>query len=124
MNLSDLSSSEFLASDDFIVGTIMPAVVIERMQMVDVAIPNSTKKQAKAVMYFKGAQKGYVVNKNVGREIAKALGATKNIDKAWLGASIQLKVVGDVRRPDGSRGNAFRLHAATPAPAPAAGVPS
>ena len=109
MNLSDLSEGEFLASDDFAVGEVFPVLIIERLEQKPVSIPNSTKKQTKVVVYFKGAKKGWVVNKTCGREIAKATGAAKNIDKAWIGVGVALKVVGDIRRPDGSRGNAFRI---------------
>lgn len=115
MNLSDLGNSPYLASDDYAIGTIMPAVVIERIQMDDVPVPNSTKKNRKGVMFFKGATKGWVINKTVARAIAKKLGGdTKAIDKTWLGATVQLVVVGDVRRPDGTKGNAFRLYDAWP----------
>ena len=60
-------------------------------------------------MYFVGAAKGWVLNKSEGRKIAKELGEAKNIDKTWIGASVMLHVVGDVRRPDGTKGNAFRV---------------
>lgn len=111
MNVSDLGNSPYLASDDYKVGTLMPPVVIDRIQMSDVSIPNSTKKQSKAVAFFNGATKGWVINKTVARLIAKRTGLdTKGIEKAWVGATIQLVVVGDVRRPDGTKGNAFRLH--------------
>ena len=112
MNLNDLSTSPYLASDDYTVGTVLPPMVIERIKMADVPTPGTTKKQAKATMYFVGQEKGYVINKNVGRRIAKELGTGDNIDKAWLGAVIELKVEGNVRRPDGTSGNAFRLHSA------------
>lgn len=112
INLSDLSSSPYIASDDFAVGTIMPPCVIERIDMAEVPTPGKNRKDPKAVAWFKGARKGYVLTKNVGRAVAKVLGTSKNIDKEWIGAAIQLEVVGDVRRPDGTRGNAFRLHRA------------
>jgi len=112
MNLSDLSSSKFLASDDFAAGTVLPAVEIERIDIQEVPIPNSQKINQKAVAWFKGASKGWVINKTVARQIAKVLGETKNIEKTWIGARIQLVVVADVRRPDGTKGNAFRLHQA------------
>jgi hypothetical protein len=113
MDLKDLSAaSPYLASDDYAVGTVMPPVEIVKIEMQDVPVPNSTKKQAKAVIFLKGVPKGYVVNKNVARKIAQALGETKNIERTWLGAVISLEVVGDVRRPDGTKGNAFRLRSA------------
>lgn len=117
MNLSDLSSSPYLASDDYAVGTILPPVEIVEIKMAEVPVPNSTKKNSKAVAFFKGATKGWCINKTVARQIAKVIGQTKDIDKTWIGAKIQLVVVGDVRRPDGTKGNAFRLHQAWPPPA-------
>jgi hypothetical protein len=133
MDLKDLSAaSPYLASDDYPVGMVMPPVEIVRIEMQDVPIPNSTKKQSKAVIFFKGVQKGYVVNKNVARRIGAALSETKNIERTWLGAMVSLEIVGDVRRPDGTKGNAFRLRSATkgtptaPAqpPAPPTGAPT
>lgn len=115
ISLADLGNSPYIASDDYAVGTIMGKVVIERIDMNDVPTPGKSKKDTKAVAWFKGCQKGYVLTKNVGRAIAKKLGVAKNIDVGWIGATIQLEVVGDVRRPDGTRGNAFRLHDAWPA---------
>jgi hypothetical protein len=124
MHLSDLSTSQFLASDDYIAGTVLPIVEIESIKMTDVPIPNSTKKASKAVIYFKGAGKGYVVNKGVARKIGAILGETKNIDRTWVGAKIQLEVVSGVRRPDGSTGLALRLHAAWKKDAAPADVPA
>lgn len=114
INLSDLGNSPYLASDDYAVGTVLPAVIIERIDMQEIPTAGKSKKDAKAVAWFKGAKKGYVLTKNVGRAIAKKLGVAKDIGNAWVGASIQLQVVGDVRRPDGTRGNAFRLADAWP----------
>lgn len=114
MDLKDISAaSPYLASDDYAVGTVMPPVEIVRVLMEDVPVPGSTKKQAKCVVYFKNVAKGYVVNKNVARKIAAAIGETKSIERTWLGALISLEIVGDVRRPDGTKGNAFRLRSAT-----------
>lgn len=128
MKLSDLSTSPYLASDDYTIGTVMPMVKIERLQFDEVPIPSSTKKQRKVVAYFKGATKGWVMNKTVGRAIARKLSLDTNaIDKTWIGVSLQLVVVGDVRRPDGTKGNAFRLHDAWlpgQEPKAAAGAPA
>lgn len=109
MNLSDLSNSPYLASDDYAVGTVLPLVAIERIVMEDVPTPGKTQKTSKAIAYFVGAKKGWCINKTEARKIAKAVGVATGIDKAWIGVKISLKVVGDVRRPDGSRGNAFRI---------------
>lgn len=115
INLSDLSNGPYLASDDFKVGTVLPAVTIERIVIEEVPTPGSTKKSPKVVAWFKGASKGWVMNKTVGRQIARILGETKNLDTTWIGARVSLKIVGDVRRPDGTKGNAFRLENAWPA---------
>lgn len=120
INLTDISTSPYLASDDYKVGTVLPAVTIERIVMEDVPVPGSTKKQPKVVVWFKGASKGWVMNKQVARQIARIVGETKNLDTTWIGVRVSLKVVGDVRRPDGTKGNAFRLENAWPAESTAA----
>jgi len=117
VNLSDLSTSPFLASADYKPGTLLPIYKIARVQMADVPTPGKKDKQSKATLYFHGEAKGYVMNKNVGRKIAAAIGEDKDLETTWVGASIQLSVVADVRRPDGSHGNAFVLNAAWPASA-------
>lgn len=110
INLADLSNSPYLASDDFPVGMVLPAVAIERIVMEEVPVPNSRKTNLKAIAYFKGATKGWCMSKTVARDIAKAANLpTKDIGTAWVGVTVRLKVVGDVRRPDGTKGNAFRL---------------
>lgn len=115
ISLADLSDSPYLASDDFAVGAVLPAVVIERIEMKAVPIPNSNKTNSKAIAFFRGASKGWCINKTVAREMAKAANLpTKNIGETWVGVTVQLKVVGDVRRPDGTRGNAFRLSGVWP----------
>lgn len=121
MNLSDLSNSPYLASDDYAVGTILPPVTIEKIIMEEVPTPGKTTKTPKAIAYFKGAKKGWCINKTEARKIGKATNATTGIDKAWIGVQIVLKVVGDVRRPDGTRGNAFRIESVT---LPASGAQS
>jgi hypothetical protein len=115
MNLSDLSSSPYLASDDYPVGHLFPPVEIVEIKMCEVPVPNSTKKSSKAVAFFRNATKGWCINKTVARQIAKIVGQAQNIEKTWIGVRIQLVVVGDVRRPDGTKGNAFRLNQAWPA---------
>jgi hypothetical protein len=123
INLADLSNSPYLASDDFPVGMVLPAVQIERIVMEEVPVPNSRKTNLKAIAYFKGATKGWCMNKTVARAIAKAANLqTKDIGTAWIGVTIRLVVVGDVKRPDGTKGNAFRLSEAwAPGQAPKAG---
>jgi len=115
INISDMGTSPFIASADFQIGTVLPRLEIERIDMQEVPTPGKKEKQAKPAVWFKGAKKGYVLTKNVARAIAAKLGiTTKDIGATWPGISIQLEVVGDVRRPDGTRGNAFRLHDAWP----------
>ena len=109
MNLTDLSQSPYLASDDYAVGTVLPLLPVERIVMEDVPVPGKTTKTPKAIAYFTGAKKGWCINKTEARKIAKATGISQNIDKGWIGIKIALKVIGDVRRPDGTRGNAFRI---------------
>jgi hypothetical protein len=118
VNLSDLSNSNLLASDDYAVGTVLPLVPIERITTEDVPRPGSTKKEPKATVWFKGCTKGWVINKTEARKMAKVIGETKNIDKTWIGARVSLRVVGDVRRPDGTKGNAFRVAECLPAESP------
>lgn len=115
MKLSDITASIYLASDDYKVGTIFPSRPIERIEMADVPVPGSAKKQAKCVIFLRDVPKGWVVNKKEARKIAAKLNCTDAIEKGWLGAQIALEVVGDVRRPDGTRGNAFRVHDCKPA---------
>lgn len=122
MNLSDLSNSNLLASDDYAVGTVFPLMAIEKITTEEVARPGTTKKEPKATVWFVGAKKAWVINKTEARKMAKIIGGTKNIDKTWIGARVSLRVVGDVRRPDGTKGNAFRVADCLPAEVPAAPV--
>jgi hypothetical protein len=113
INVSDIAPSPYVASDDFKVGALLPPMVIEAISIGQVPTPGKRDKQSKAVVRFAKAHKGYVLTKNVARAIARRLRiATENIDKEWVGIKVQFKVVGDVRRPDGTKGNAFRLHEA------------
>lgn len=117
MKLSDITASIYLASDDYKVGTVFPHRAIERIEMADVPLPGSAKKQAKCVVFLQGVPKGWVINKKEARKIAAKLNCTDNIEKGWIGAQVALEIVGDVRRPDGTRGNAFRVHDVKPAAA-------
>jgi hypothetical protein len=115
MNLSDITASDFLASNDYKVGTIFPAKEIVRIEMKEVGVPGKPTKQNKCVVFLRDVPKGWVINKQEARKIGAVLGCTTNIEKGWLGASVSLIVVGDVRRPDGGRGNALRVHEVKPA---------
>ena len=113
INIADIAPSPYVASDDFKIGTILPPMTVESISMGQVPTPGKREKQSKAIIRFVGARKGYVLTKNVARAISRRLKiATEGIDKEWVGIKVQLKVVGDVRRPDGTKGNAFRLHEA------------
>lgn len=109
MNLDQVTASEYLAANDYKVGTIFPLSEITKIIMADIGVPGKSTKQPKCVIFLKDAPKGWVVNKQDARKIGAALDCVTSIDKGWLGAHISLKVVGDVRRPDGTRGNAFRV---------------
>jgi hypothetical protein len=121
MNLRDVSASKYVASDDYPVGYTFPLMTIVRIAGEDVPAPGTNRKSRKAVVYFAlikekdgkttraDAAKGWAANTKCLREIGKVLGTTENIDTAWIGAQVQLKVVGDVRRPDGTKGNAIRI---------------
>jgi hypothetical protein len=115
ISLSDCSTSPFLVSNDFEVGTEFPLLAIKSVEMADVPTPGTTKKTRKAIIHFVGGSKGWAANMGCLREIGRALGITKNIDSKWVGARIALKIVGDVRRPDGTKGNAIRIARVEPA---------
>jgi hypothetical protein len=112
IHIRDIGDSPYIASDDYPVGKTLPLLEVSTVTIEDVPVPNSNKKNKKAVVWFKGAKKGWCMNKTEGRKIGAIVGSTENIQDTWVGIKIQLHVVGDVRRPDGTRGNAFRvLHA-------------
>jgi hypothetical protein len=115
VNLSDITAGEFLAANDYSVGTTFPLREIVSLQMKDVATPGKTAKQSKCVIFLNGVPKGWVVNKQVARQIGAAIGCTTSIEKGWVGARVALTIVGDVRRPDGTRGNAIRVSDIQPA---------
>lgn len=118
MNLSDITAGEFLAANDYSVGTNFPLREIMRLEMKDVATPGKTQKQSKCVVFLKDVPKGWVINKQEARKVGAILGSTTSIEKAWLGAFVALTIVGDVRRPDGTRGNAIRILDVKPANKP------
>lgn len=116
ISISDCSNSPYLVANDFEVGTEMPLLAIESISMEDVPQPGSTKKTRKAIIYFTGCKKGWAANVNCLREIGRSLGITKAIDTKWIGAKVALRIVGDVRRPDGTKGNAIRVAKVEAAP--------
>ena len=112
LSLSDLSDGPYLVSDEFTVGTKLPAtgfLTIERVVAEDVPVPGSKRTNRKGVLYFRGAKKGWCANKTELRKLGRIFVQTKNIDQTWLGGRVRLVIVGDVRRPDGTRGNAIRV---------------
>lgn len=116
INLSDLSDGPYLAANDYVVDTIFPPMEIISIKLEDVPVHGKKDKQTMAIVYFKGAKKGWCANKTERRKLGILFNATKNIDTAWIGAKVSLVIVGNVRRPDGTRGNAIRVHEATPPP--------
>lgn len=109
MNLSEITSTIYLAAADYVVGHTFPLLPIERITLEEVPTPGKRDKSKKAIIYLKGAPKGWVANKQCLREIAIATGESRKIEQAWIGTKVALKVIGDVRRPDGTKGNAFRI---------------
>jgi hypothetical protein len=110
-----------MTANDYDVGTEFPLLPIERINMEEVPTPGKNKTTRKAIIYFTGAKKGWAANVNCLREIGKVLGITKAIDTKWIGAKVALRIVGDIRRPDGKTGNAIRISRVEPAmnaPAP------
>jgi len=108
MNLSDISESKYLASADYQVGDTLGPATITKVDREQVPVPNKRETKEKLIIYADGFAKPYAVNNTVKRTIGALLGA-HNIDKTWIGATLTIKVVDNVRRPDGSVGNAFRL---------------
>ena len=115
MNLSDITAGEFLAANDYSVGTTFPLREIIKLEMKEVAIPGKTVRQSKCVIFLRDVPKGWVVNKQEARKIGAVIGCTTSIEKGWLGARLSLTIVGDVKRPDGTRGNAIRVADIQPA---------
>jgi hypothetical protein len=116
INLSDLSDSPYLVANDYVVDTIFPPMEIISIKLEDVPVPGKKDKQTMAIVYFKGAKKGWCANKTERRKLGILFNATKDIDKTWIGAKVSLKIVGNIRRQDGTRGNAIRVYEATPPP--------
>ena len=63
MNLSDITSSDYLASDDYKVETLFPPREITRIEMKEIGVAGKSTKQAKCVIYLKDVPKGWVINK-------------------------------------------------------------
>lgn len=115
MNLTDVTASEYLAANDYKVGTVFPLREIVRITMAEIGVPGKSQKQSKCVVFLKDVPKGWVINKQEARKVGQVLNCVTNIEKGWIGAALSLTIVGDVRRPDGTRGNAFRIADIKPA---------
>ena len=116
INISDLSDSPHLASGDFEVGQILPAVMIERVHMGEIPIEGSQKTNRRAVVTFRGAKKSWVMSKTRGRDIAQMSGVSpKGIDVSFVGVTLQLIVVDGIKNPRGGpKTTGFRVHKAWP----------
>jgi len=130
-DVADATSSTYLASNDFDVGHTTPPLEVLDAKLT--RLPKCPK--PKAVLYLRNAPegKGWVVNDNELRKLGMIFGTVKKVKKNYVGNYISLKVVSGVRRPDGTKGNAWRIAGAwkrgeqpqatkpmpTPAPAPA-----
>jgi hypothetical protein len=112
MNLPDLTNTIYLAANDYPAGQVFPLLKITRIEKK--SAPSG--KGEKAVIHLEKSPKPWMCSSVVTlREIGKALGQTRDIEKTWIGAYISLKVVPNVRRPDGTTGNAFRIAEVKPA---------
>jgi hypothetical protein len=107
MNLPEVTNSDYIAANDYEAGAVWPPLKI--LSVEKRKAPNG--KGEKAAITLEKLPKPWLCTSNeVLREIGAALGR-KNIDKAWPGNSIALKIVPNIKRPDGTRGNAFRVAA-------------
>ena len=106
MNVPDLTNSDYMASDDYEVGTTFPLLKIVKVEKK----PAPNGKGSKAVLHLDKAPKPFMVSSNA---VLRELGATfghREIEKIWIDCAVSFKVVGNVRRPDGTKGNAFRIN--------------
>ena len=106
MNLSEMTASDFLNSEDYEVGTKWPPLTITKVATKPA--PSSPKNE-RCVIWLEKAPKPWMISSRVVlREIGRKLGV-RDIEKNWPGNKISIQVVGNVRRPDGTKGNAFRI---------------
>lgn len=82
MNIDNAFPSNFLKASDL--GANQPVVTIDR---VDVE-PVGRDKEMKPVLYFKGKEKGFILNKTNSRKIAELTGSKDTDD--WGGCQIRL----------------------------------
>ncbi|MDV7399653.1 hypothetical protein RZS08_50025, partial [Arthrospira platensis SPKY1] len=100
-----------MSANDFAAGQIWPAMAIKEVRKAK--SPNG--KGERLVIVLEGAPKPWMCSSNVTiRQIGQALGV-REIEKTWVGAKLVLTIVPNVRRPDGTIGNAFRVGKIIPA---------
>ena len=82
MNIDSAFPSNYLKASDL--GDSQPVVTIDRVEVEAVG----RDKEVKPVLYFKGKEKGLVLNKTNGRKIAELLGSKDTED--WAGGQIRI----------------------------------
>lgn len=82
MNIDTAFPSNYLKASD--IGDKQPAVTIDRVEVE----PVGRDKEMKPILYFKGKEKGMVLNKTNSRKIAELTGS-KDTDN-WSGCQIRL----------------------------------
>jgi len=87
MRTSDAFPSQFLKKED--VGDRRVKVTIDRVEMQDVQ--NGDHKETKPVVYFRGVEKGLVLNKGNAEAIQEAAGGEEEMDN-WGGVVVLIYV--------------------------------
>lgn len=82
MNIHDAFPSNYLKASDL--GEAQPMVQIDRVEME----PVGRDKEMKPIVYFKGKQKGLVLNKTNSKKIAEIASSPDTED--WVGVSVKL----------------------------------
>ena len=108
MNISQLTESDYLNSSDYTVGTKFPVKKIAKIERRKP--PSNPNGSERLVIWLEDVPKPWMVSSRVLiRKLGATLGMSK-IETAWIGAGIGVEVVGNVRRPDGTKGNALRTY--------------
>lgn len=82
MNINDAFPSNYLKASDL--GEVQPVCTIDRVEIEAVG----RDKEMKPVLYFKGKQKGLVLNKTNSKKIAEISGSPDTDD--WGGVAVKL----------------------------------
>lgn len=82
MNIHDAFPSNYLKASDL--GDAQPNVLIDRVELE----PVGRDKEMKPIVYFKGKQKGLVLNKTNSKKIAELAGSPDT--EEWAGVSVKL----------------------------------